>query len=45
MLDTVAMILYDREVRVCAGEFLGTVERSLVGREEKGYWDLISRRP
>jgi len=44
MLDTVAMILYDRDVRACAGKLLGAVERSLVGHEEKGYWDEISRR-
>lgn len=44
MLDVVVMMLCDQEVRVCAGEFLSTVERSLMGHEEMGYWDQISRR-
>lgn len=44
ILDVVVTMLDDRDVRAAAGEFLSTVERSLIGQEEKEYWDQISRR-
>lgn len=45
MLDVVAMMLCDQDVsRACVDGFLSTVERSLIGQDEKGYWDRISRR-
>lgn len=43
MLDVVATMLCDQEVKACADVFLSTVERSLIGQDEKGYWDQISR--
>jgi hypothetical protein len=44
MLDVVATMLYDQDVRAAAGEFLSVVEKSLAGHEgEKEYWDQISR--
>ena len=42
MLDVLATISIDRDVRSGAGEFLTTVG-SLMGQEERGYWDQISR--
>ena len=45
MLDVVATMLRDQDVRACVDEFLSTVERSLMGQDvEKGYWDQISQR-
>lgn len=44
MLDVIVTMLYDQDVRAGACEFLGTVGRSLVGQEERGYWDQISRK-
>ena len=43
MLGVVVAMLYDRDVRTGAGEFLATVERCLVGQEEMGYWAQISQ--
>jgi len=44
MLDVVATMLRDQDVRACADDFLSTVERSLIGQDERGYWDQISQR-
>ncbi|KAF9785526.1 hypothetical protein BJ322DRAFT_1063691 [Thelephora terrestris] len=44
MLDVAVTMLDDRDVRAAAAEFLSTVEKSLAGQEDKGYWDQISRR-
>jgi pre-rRNA-processing protein IPI1 len=43
ILDVVATMLYDQDVRVGASEFLRAVERSLAEQEEKEYWDQVSR--
>lgn len=43
VLDAVATMLCDQEVRAAAAEFLSVVEKSLAGHEERGYWDQISR--
>jgi hypothetical protein len=44
VLDVVATMLHDQDVRAAAGEFLSVVEKSLAGHEEEnGYWDQISR--
>ena len=44
ILDVLAMMLYDQDVKPGMGEFLGTLERSLTGQDEKGYWNQISQR-
>jgi len=44
VLDVVATMLCDQDVKAGVGEFLGTLERSLIGQDEKGYWDQISQR-
>lgn len=43
MLDVAVTMLHDKDVRASAGEFLSTIEKSLIG-EERGYWDQISRK-
>ena len=44
MLDVVATMLYDQEVKAAAGEFINTVEKSLAGQEDiSEAVDLISR--
>lgn len=43
VLDVVATMAYDQDVKAAAGEFLSVVEKSLAGHEEKVYWDQISR--
>lgn len=44
MLDLVGTMMCDRDVRAAAGEFIGTVERSLAGEVEREYWNQISER-
>ena len=44
VLDVMALMLHDQDVKACAGEFLGTLEGSLTGQDEKGYWNQIQRR-
>ena len=43
LLDVVATMLYDQDVKNASGELLSVVENGLSGREEKEYWDQISR--
>ena len=42
ILDVVATVLYDQDVRAGVGEFLGTLEKSLIGQDEEKYWGQIS---
>ena len=44
MLDVVATMLYDQEVKAAAREFINTVEKSLAGQEDGGYWNRIFRK-
>ena len=44
ILDVVSAMLRDQDVRASAEGFLSSVEKSLIGHEESGYWDQIFRK-
>lgn len=41
ILDVVATMLYDQDVRTGAEELSGALERSLIGQDGRQYWDQI----